>query len=74
MRLRSSEGWKVKSKPASSIDCGEPCHHERCLDAAVVAQRQFFDEQLIEGLDCIDLTLLDPPHGGVLSLITSEPT
>ena len=38
---------------------------QRRLDAAVLAQGQLLDEELIEGFDAVDLALLDAAEGGV---------
>ena len=51
----SSEGWKLKS---NRLERGEPSHHERGLDPAVLAERQFLDEQLFDCLHRGDFTAI----------------
>ena len=63
--MRSSEGWKAKSKPASVLIAVSRAISERRLDAAVLAHGEFLDEQLVEGFDAVDLALLDAAQGGV---------
>ena len=62
MRSRSSEGWKEKSKPASVLIGRQAAHAQRRLDAAVLAQGQFFGEQDVDGLERADLAALEPAH------------
>ena len=65
MRLRSLEG---EVEAGERLDGGQPGQQQRRLDAAVLADCQFLDEQLIEGFDAVDLALLDAPEGGVQDL------
>jgi hypothetical protein len=37
----------------------QPRHAQRRLDPAVLAERQFLDEQLVERLDAVNLSLFD---------------
>ena len=62
MRLRSSEGWNAKSKPASVFDSRQARHSQRGADTPIVTQRQLLDKQLIECFNPGDLTLFDPPE------------
>jgi hypothetical protein len=58
IRSRSSEGWKEKSNPASVLMVARP-HAQRRLDAAVLAQGQFFRQQDVDGFERGDLALLE---------------
>ncbi len=56
---RELEG-KVKAR--QGLDRGQPRHHQGRLDAPALAQRELFQQQVIESLDAIDLTLLHAPQ------------
>src|ERR1700745_467935 len=47
------------------LDRRQPGHPKCSADTAIVAERQFLDQQLVERLDPGDLTLLDSPERGV---------
>ena len=58
-------GLEGEVEAGERLDRGQPRQLQRRLDAAVLADGQFLDEQLIEGFDAVDLALLDPAEGGV---------
>src|SRR5215213_6526042 len=58
-------GLEGEVEALECFDRGEARHQERCLDAAVLAQGEFLDEDLVEGADAVDLALLDAPQGGI---------
>jgi len=54
------EGWlEGKVKTGQGLDGGQPGHLQGSLNPAALANRQLFEQQLIEGFDAIDVTLLD---------------
>ena len=58
-------GLEGEVEAGERLDRGEARHQERCLDAAVLAQGEFLDQELVEGPDAVDLALLDAPQGGI---------
>ncbi len=63
--LPVERGLEGEVEAGKRLDRGEAPQGERRLDAAVLAYGEFFDEELIEGFDAVDLALLDAPEGGV---------
>ena len=59
IRLRSSEGWKAKSKLGQRLDDTQPGHLECRLDAAGLTDGEFFGEQHLDRLDGAELTAFD---------------
>ena len=59
MRLRSSDGWKAKSKPDSVLIVAEAGHLQRRLDAAALADGELLGEQHLDRLDGADLAAFD---------------
>ena len=65
IRLRSSEGWNAKSKPASVLRMGSRAMRNAALTRRFSRKRQFLGEQIVDGLDAVDLALLDAAQRGV---------
>lgn len=57
--LPVERGLEREVKAGERLDCGEASQRQRCLDAAALANRQFLDQELIEGFDAIDLASFD---------------
>ena len=58
-------GLEREIETGERFDGRQARHSKRGADTAIVAQRQFLDQQLVERLDPGDLTLLDSPECGV---------
>ena len=52
-------GLEGEVEAGERLDRGQPCQGERGLDAAVLADGEFLDEQLVESIDAVDLALFD---------------
>ena len=68
MRLRSSEGWKEKSKPASVLTAESLRHLQRHPHAPVLAQGEFLGEKHVDGFERRHLAAFDAAHRGVEDL------
>ena len=61
-------GLEGEVEAGERLDRGEPRHHQRDLDAAVLAQRELLDEQRVDGLDGGHLAAFEAAHGDVEDL------
>ena len=59
-------------EPGERLDHRQSRHAQRRLDPAVLAQRQFLEEQFVECLDAVDLALFDPAQGDIEHLERSR--
>lgn len=58
-------GLEVEVEAGKRLDRSEPHHHQRGLDAQVLPDRWFLDEQGVERLNAVDLALFDATEGDV---------
>lgn len=58
-------GLEGEVEAGQRLDRPEASHAERRLDPAVLAQREFFRQENVDGFEGRDLTLFEPAHGMV---------
>jgi hypothetical protein len=49
--LAVKRGLEGEVEAGEGLDCRQPGHSQRCLDAAVLAHRQLFGEQRVDQLE-----------------------
>ena len=72
MRLRSSDGWKAKSNPASVLTTGSRAMRSAALIRRFSRSDSSSSQQFVERLDAVDLALFDPAQGGIEHLERSR--
>jgi hypothetical protein len=58
-------GLEGEVEALQGFDGRQARHHQRRLHAAVLAQRELLDQDLVEGADGVDLALLHAPERGI---------
>jgi Winged helix-turn helix len=61
-------GLEREVEASERLNCGEACHHQRDLDAAVLTQRELLSEQCVDGFDGGHLAAFEAAHGDVEDL------